>query len=154
MTAACARAEGEESGGFAPVPSMSMDFDLGSEADLSPSHRTGSSLGFGSLPSGVDDEEAGGQGIALVVDAEVGLCAGVQGLGFMQDTPCLPHIPAAGMQGCMHACVHACTGHDRTVGCWAAEEDLFWVVRAGDVVPHDGRAVAGAQAPLRHALRG
>ena len=61
----------DEEGGFAAVPALSLDFDLGSEADLSPTAR-GSSLGFGSLCSGLDgDEDGHGQGIALVVDAEV-----------------------------------------------------------------------------------
>lgn len=68
------RADGvAEDAGFLAVPSMSLDFDFGSEAELTPTHRTGSSLGFGSLPSGLEDGEGGlGQGIALVVDAEVG----------------------------------------------------------------------------------
>ena len=62
------RADGEE--GYAAAPNLSLDFDLDSEADLSPTHR-GSSIGFGSLGSGVEDEDGHGQGIALVVDAEV-----------------------------------------------------------------------------------
>lgn len=55
------------------VPSMSLDFDLESEqGDLSPTSRA-NSLGYGiaSLAAEEADDGHGGQGIALVVDAEV-----------------------------------------------------------------------------------
>ncbi|KAK9917406.1 hypothetical protein WJX75_004000 [Coccomyxa subellipsoidea] len=62
----------EDEDGF-NVPSMSLDFDLESEqGDLSPTSRA-NSLGYGiaSLAAEEADDGHGGQGIALVVDAEV-----------------------------------------------------------------------------------
>ena len=122
------RADGAvEEGGFPAVHSMSLDFDFGSEADLRPPHRTGSSLGFGRLPGSLEAGEAGlGQGIALVVDAEVRRGAGCAG----SPPPSAPEpcSPGAGDGSTLLGCC------------------------SGDLLPHDGRAVARAQAALRHAV--
>lgn len=58
------------------VPSMgSLDFDLGSEqADLSPTSARAASLGYGIASLAADVDDGQGQGIALVVDAEVCFC--------------------------------------------------------------------------------
>ena len=58
------------------IPNMSLDFDLDSEQlDLTPTATRASSLGYGiaSLAAEEIDEGHSGQGIALVVDAEVGV---------------------------------------------------------------------------------
>lgn len=59
------------------IPNMSLDFDLDSEQlDLTPTATRASSLGYGiaSLAAEENDDGHSGQGIALVVDAEVGIC--------------------------------------------------------------------------------
>ncbi len=56
---------------------MSLDFDLDSEQlDLTPTATRASSLGYGiaSLAAEEIDDGHSGQGIALVVDAEVNAC--------------------------------------------------------------------------------